>query len=651
MTNPETGYEKAHRQAEQIFREVFPARGMTVREGQIRLCHTMLDALFGRDVALCDAGVGMGKTYAYLVACVLWQLQRPRPMQRPVVISTASITLQNAILEEYIPFLSGVLIQNGYIQDPICAVLRKGKERFVCDVRLLTRQKQIKARGKRFRKRATALRDARQCLDLDRLPNLPRHERQLICVPSRCGHSCIAHSGCRYRQYLKASNGPSVTIQVCNHNYLLADAAHRQNGWTPLLKDYQARVIDEAHKLPETVRQMNTRRICSAELLAYEKLLTTGHCGLSAQKLRAVIREFLAAFAPPETKAERAIPLQQTKAGTAALQHLDKAIGEILKLRPESLPRGLCGKLSAIQQLIPLFLGTDSTFVRYLTWRRESGGIGVDLCAVPFDLPKCLTSALWNEQKPAILTSGTLAAGEDFSHTEKRMGLDRGTPLRTLKVLSPFDYEKNCMLYFPESRRRKSEPEEERIARQIEELVCAANGHTLVLFTSYDQMGRVYEKLKAKLPLPVLQLRRNAQSYLQQFKQLPNAVLFASGACWEGVDFPGDMVSLLVIPRLPFPVPDPLGEALRTQYGDLHSYIQTEIVPEMQIKLRQGFGRAIRTETDSCVVAVLDPRAAPGGRYHRAVLDALPKMPIGASFRDVRKFYRTHKGPEYFLPK
>ena len=231
------------------------------------------------------------------------------------------------------------------------------------------------------------------------------------------------------------------------------------------------------------------------------------------------------------------------------------------------------------------------------------------------------------------------------------MGLDRGTPLRTLKVLSPFDYEKNCMLYFPESRRRKSEPEEERIARQIEELVCAANGHTLVLFTSYDQMGRVYEKLKAKLPLPVLQLRRNAQSYLQQFKQLPNAVLFASGACWEGVDFPGDMVSLLVIPRLPFPVPDPLGEALRTQYGDLHSYIQTEIVPEMQIKLRQGFGRAIRTETDSGVVAILDPRAAPGGRYHRAVLDALPEMPVGASLRAVRKFYRKHKSPEYFLPK
>lgn len=193
--------------------------------------------------------------------------------------------------------------------------------------------------------------------------------------------------------------------------------------------------------------------------------MTASHCGLSAQKLRAVTRDFLAAFAPPETKAERAMPLQQTMAGTAALQHLDGAIGEILKRRPEALPQGLRGKLSVIQQLIPLFLGADNTFVRYLTWHRESGGSDVGLCAVPFDLHKCRSSALWDEQTPAILTSGTLAAGEEFSHAEKRLGLDRGTPLHTLKVFSPFDYEKKCMLYFPESRRYKSELDKDHIAR------------------------------------------------------------------------------------------------------------------------------------------------------------------------------------------
>lgn len=653
LQNPETGYEKAHRQVEQIFRRFFPARGMVTREGQIQLCHTMLDALFGRDVALCDAGVGLGKTYAYLVACVLWQLQRPQQMQRPVVISTASIALQSAILKEYIPFLSDVLIQNGYIQKPICAVLRKGKERFACDKRLLIRQKQISVRGERFRRRATALRAANQCLDLDLLPGISRHDRRLICVPERCSRSCILHSDCRYRQYLKDSNDASVTIQVCNHNYLLADAAHRQNGWKPLLKDYQALIIDEAHKLPETVRQMNTRRIRSSDLLHFEKILVTSHCTLGAQKLRGASRAFLTAFTPAENESERAKSLCLTTEQSAALQHLNRVIEEILKLENKETPLVLRNKLHDIQELLPLFLRRDTTFVRYVECRRENGILSTDLCAVPFDLPQCVYDALWREQKPAILTSGTLDTGEDFTHAKHRLGLDRGTPLRTLRILSPFRYDENCLLYFPEPQHTKPpyKQDEDRVAHQIQELINTANGHTLVLFTSYDQMGRVYEKLKNKFPVPVLQVQRNPQVYLERFKQLPNAVLFASGACWEDVNFPGDMVSLLIIVKLPFKVPDPLGEALRKQYRNLHSYIQAEVVPEMQIKLRQGFGRAIRTESDSCVVAVLDPRAAPGKRYRQAVLDALPKMPISDKLTDIQSFLQSKKNPSYFEPR
>ena len=94
-----------------------------------------------------------------------------------------------------------------------------------------------------------------------------------------------------------------------------------------------------------------------------------------------------------------------------------------------------------------------------------------------------------------------------------------------------------------------------------------------------------------------------------------------------------------------------LGEALRKQYSNLHSYIQAEVVPEMQIKLRQGFGRAIRTETDSCVVAVLDPRAAPGKRYHQAVLEALPVMPISDKLIDIQNFLHSKKKSSYFEPR
>lgn len=497
------------------------------------------------------------------------------------------------------------------------------------------------------------MRAANQCLDLDLLPGISRHDRRLICVPERCSRSCILHSDCRYRQYLKDSNGASVTIQVCNHNYLLADAAHRQNGWKPLLKDYQALVIDEAHKLPETVRQMNTRRIRSSDLLHFEKILTASHCTLGAQKLRGARMAFLTAFAPAEDESEREKSFCLTDERSASLQHLDKAIQEILKLENREVPPVLRNKLSDVQELISLFLRSDTTFVRYVEYHQGNGDLAIDLCAVPFDLPRCVYDALWREHKPAILTSGTLAVGENFTHTEQQFGLNRGTSLRTLRIVSPFRYDENCLLYFPATHRKKVPYKQntDRVAHQIQELINTANGHTLVLFTSYDQMGRVYEKLKDKFPVPVLQAQRNPQIYLERFKQLPNAVLFASGACWEGVDFPGDMVSLLIIVKLPFQVPDPLGEAMRKQYGNLHSYIQTEIVPGMQIKLRQGFGRAIRTETDSCVVAILDPRAAPGGRYHRAVLDALPEMPVSDKLTDIQHFLQSKKNPSYFEPR
>ena len=125
-------------------------------------------------------------------------------------------------------------------------------------------------------------------------------------------------------------------------------------------------------------------------------------------------------------------------------------------------------------------------------------------------------------------------------------------------------------------------------------------------------------------------------------------MLLAAGAAWEGFDFPGDCVSLLIIPRLPFAVPDALKEKERENHPTLRLFIRAVVVPEMQIKLKQGFGRAIRTETDTCVVAILDERAAKGKRYSKNVLAALPEMPVTGSLEEVARFIRAVKGPDYF---
>ena len=123
----------------------------------------------------------------------------------------------------------------------------------------------------------------------------------------------------------------------------------------------------------------------------------------------------------------------------------------------------------------------------------------------------------------------------------------------------------------------------------------------------------------------------------------------AAGSAWEGMDFPGDCVSLLIIPRLPFPVPDAKSEQEREQYENLTDFIESVVVPDMQIKLRQGFGRAIRTEADTCVIAILDERTnSKNGRYFEAVQKTLPQMPITESLNDVAYFIRTVKPESYF---
>lgn len=147
----------------------------------------------------------------------------------------------------------------------------------------------------------------------------------------------------------------------------------------------------------------------------------------------------------------------------------------------------------------------------------------------------------------------------------------------------------------------------------------------------------------------MVEVWRHSQEEILRFKTMENAVLFAAGSCWEGVDFPGDMVSSPIIVKLPFAVPDPISEAEKETYESLEDYIQAIIVPDMQKKLRQGFGRAIRTETDTCVVSILDFRAVKGGKYHEDVMCALPPCQMAEELREVQDFIRSRKGVEYYL--
>ena len=632
-------HEKAHEEIDYIFKTLLPQRGMAERPEQIRLCHSILDAMLDGSIALCDAGTGIGKTFAYLTAGILHGKCRAaegKP-QRPILISTSSIALQSAIQKEYLPLLSSVLLSEGLISAPIEAVIRKGKAHYACDARLERRVRQVEGSHKNPAARQ-ALHTAWHVLDLDQLSGMSSYDRERICVPKRCN---CRRKDCRYRCFLDACQSGQYTVQICNHNLLLADLIHRSQKKKSILPDSAAIIIDEAHKLPETARQMFGVTLNAQDFAELIRSLHVERYVLAAELLSEAV----------EPLAEKlSLPVEEGAGFDAYQMFLERphqVLTVICRQLEGLLTRETWRLLSAVASTVSLFYLGNPEMIFYAADDDHGGSM---LCGTVSELAAQLQATLWRQEQPIVLTSGTLAVGKDFSRFRTATGLTGERPVMETVCPSPFDYQHNCLLYLPTDPIPLDAADYyDRLAAQIRQLAAASHGHALVLFTSYLAMSAVKERLQAAaLPYPVFTMGRRPARTLAAFRAATGSILLATGAAWEGLDFAGDGVSLLIIPRLPFAYPDAVKEKERENYPNLREFLRSVVVPEMQIKLRQGFGRAIRTETDTCAVAMLDPRAARGRRYFQSMVEALPEMPVTGSLRAVEQFYRDRKGAGYF---
>lgn len=632
-------HEKAHEEIDYIFKTLLPQRGMAERPEQIRLCHSILDAMLDGSIALCDAGTGIGKTFAYLTAGILHGKCRAaegKP-QRPILISTSSIALQSAIQKEYLPLLSSVLLSEGLISAPIEAVIRKGKAHYACDARLERRVRQVEGSHKNPAARQ-ALHTAWHVLDLDQLSGMSSYDRERICVPKRCN---CRRKDCRYRCFLDACQSGQYTVQICNHNLLLADLIHRSQKKKSILPDSAAIIIDEAHKLPETARQMFGVTLNAQDFAELIRSLHVERYVLAAELLSEAV----------EPLAEKlSLPVEEGAGFDAYQMFLERphqVLTVICRQLEGLLTRETWRLLSAVASTVSLFYLGNPEMIFYAADDDHGGAM---LCGTVSELAAQLQATLWRQEQPIVLTSGTLAVGKDFSRFRTATGLTGERPVMETVCPSPFDYQHNCLLYLPTDPIPLDAADYyDRLAAQIRQLAAASHGHALVLFTSYFAMSAVKERLQAAaLPYPVFTMGRRPARTLAAFRAATGSILLATGAAWEGLDFAGDGVSLLIIPRLPFAYPDAVKEKEREDYPNLREFLRSVVVPEMQIKLRQGFGRAIRTETDTCAVAMLDPRAARGRRYFQSMVEALPEMPVTGSLRAVEQFYRDRKGAGYF---
>ena len=636
--NYDNNRQNAHNEIDHIFQDLLPAQNMAERPEQAALCHRMLDAMLEGGIALCDAGTGIGKTYAYLVAGTVYSRFRAACglERKPILVSTSSIALQTAARDEYLPLLSDVLAEDGMIVLPLQAVIRKGKSHYACDARLEQRLGQLDLQKKNW-KAGAALLSLRGQLDMDEAAHLSGYDRERVCVPRICD---CEREGCRYRAFLEDCDSGRYLFQICNHNLLLADTIHRGSGRKPILPDACALIVDEAHKLPETARQMFGVTLAAEDIRALTHSLRGERFLLAAEVLTNSAAPLMRKLACPPEDRPVAYYAKSLAAPERSLTVIDRQLHGLLT--PATRRR-----LKNVSSSVALFHQGHPDMVFYT---EEDTHGGTMLCATIADLTAQLRQTLWRQDRPAVLTSATLAVGEDFRRFKEETGLLTDSRVTESVAPSPFNYRQNCLLYLPKvPPRQKAAAYYDELAKEIAALLDAAQGHALALFTSYAAMSAVKERLpNHDLHYPLFTMGRSAIHTTEQFKASPGSVLFAAGAAWEGFDFPGGCLSLLIIPRLPFAVPDAFEEKERANHPSLRLFIRAVVVPEMQIKLKQGFGRAIRTETDTCVVAILDERAAKGKRYSKDVLAALPEMPVTGSLKDVAKFIQAMKGPDYF---
>ena len=450
---------RAHQEVEPPPRVLLPEQGLAVREEQIRLCHEMLDTLLGERIALCDAGVGIGKTYAYLVACVLMRKysilmeRNSLPKQHPVVVSTSSIALQKAILSEYVPFLSRVLVEQGIIQTPLRAVVRKGKEHFVRDNRLEQRIVAIRHKQKNAAQ-IEALLSLRKHYDMDIVKDLSGFDRRLVCVPKFCPRECPGRQMCRYQRYLEESKKQDVFLQICNHNYLLADAFHRREEYKPLLADYRALVVDEAHKLPEAARQMVGKNLCMDDIREIAYYLEREPQNVEARTLKTGMYSIFTIIWESHMYSHGIKEnFQLTGECEFCLWEGIQMIERMMEQLKGVVPKWVLNRLQEAKEVLECFLQKNSKYVLHLRMDKEKIPV---LCAASREIPQLLREMLWDREQAlsVILTSGTLKAGKGFARTLQMTGLEGRTDVQSYVAESPFAYEENCLLYLPKTLRK-----------------------------------------------------------------------------------------------------------------------------------------------------------------------------------------------------
>lgn len=599
-------------------------------------------------VLVAEAGTGTGKTLAYLLPALA--------QGGKVIVSTATRALQDQLFEKDIPLARQV------VGSPVQVARLKGRANYVCKYHL----ERNLASG-RFERRedhaylsrivrfaeTSASGDKAECMDVPE--SHPVWQKAVSSRENCLGGECPQFKACFVMDARKQAL--DAELVVVNHHLFFADLWLKDEGVSELLPASNMVILDEAHQLEDIAT------------VFFGESLSTGQCLELAQDAERVVkvhagdvpelsrpcnaleksaRDVRLAFSTHSIRQPAEDALKQTALVKSLLelkQSLENLSGALEPQAERAQEIAQCrNRAVQLLNLISRWLDDEqSDRVRWL----ETTSRAILLHSSPLSVAELFGQQVMEDSRAWVLTSATLSVAGEFSHLLSRLGLDG---VETLSVDSPFDYSRQGVLYVPENLPEPNQPEHtDAVVDAALPVIEASGGRCFLLFTSFRAMDRARVRIETAFrergwAYPMLvQGDAPKNKLLDAFRAAGNAVLLGAYSFWEGVDVPGDALSVVIIDKLPFAPPDDPVIAARIRHleaGGGNGFMEFQL-PAAAIALKQGAGRLIRTETDRGVLMLCDPRLVTK-HYGKRLLASLPPMTRTRKLERVQAFFAWH---------
>lgn len=622
------------------------AIGGKPRAGQIEMAEAVANALSDRHHLLVQAGTGTGKSLAYLVPALVHG--------KKVLVATATLALQRQLVERDLPKIQPALEKE--LGRDLTFAVYKGVGNYLCLQKMNSTTDDPEQEA--LLEIGVLEKDAKKLRAWAEKPGVsgdrddaPEVDRRVWYANSVSGRECIGKDDCAFGSKCFSANAKAkaqtADVVVTNHTLLAIEIVDSH----PILPERDAIILDEAHEFMDRTTQAVTEELTAGRIeraAAMAKKFMPGKASDALKKAADKCAEAIADYAEdvridstkggrlPDLPAPLSAPLRNLKDAATAVTALISADDDVINSDEMAERARVKGAVNEIAQIATKMLKPS---VHQVMWFEPNFST---LYLAPLSVSAVLRKNLLT-QSPVIATSATLSIGKSFDSIAKSIGFDvKGDAeyeegeispanLQILDVGSPFDFANQGMLYLP---KHLPEPGREgpskEVLTELGELIDAAGGRTLALFSSWRGVEMADEHLRkvlAELEIPIITQKRgdSVGSLVERFAKDPRSILLGTISLWQGIDVPGPACTLVAIDRIPFPRPDEPVMAARAAEADEAggSGFREVSLPRAALLLSQGTGRLIRSMDDRGVVAILDSRIVTKS-YGNILLNSMP---------------------------